>query len=115
MNVAHAWKDVLSQPQEQDHIVQMYETDDFLVKAVCYYLGKSLNRNEASIVIATPAHWKLFERRLIENDFDIERALASKQLHLFDAHETLATFMVDSMPDWNRFSATIGDIVTAKW
>src|ERR1700721_2310373 len=42
------------------HLVQFYETDEFLVDTVSEFVGASLRDGDASIVIAPPAHRRAF-------------------------------------------------------
>jgi signal transduction histidine kinase len=45
---------------------------------------------------------------------DPERAQRDRTLTLFDARHTLAEFIVDGMPDANRFEASVGGIIRAQ-
>jgi PAS domain S-box-containing protein len=104
---------VLTEPAHENHIVQFYESDDFLCDTVANFLGAGLEAGEPLLVIATAAHREAFRGRLALRGFDVEGACNSGQLTLLDARETLATFMVGGMPDWSRFKEVIGAIITS--
>jgi PAS domain S-box-containing protein len=96
---------LLDKPADGHHLVHFYEDEDFLVDAVCRFLGAGLEAGEALIVIATPEHRDRFIRSL--RDRHVDRAITDGQLLLFDARETLARFMVHGRPDRARFVSAL--------
>jgi signal transduction histidine kinase/CheY-like chemotaxis protein len=93
------------------HVVQFYEDDEFLCDVVADFAGVGLRDGEAVIVIAVEAHRRSILRRLAERGFEVDGAVASDQLILLDAPETLATFMVDGMPDPGLLGSVIGEVL----
>ena len=93
------------------HMVQFYDDDTFLIAAVAEFLAGGLAGGQSLIVIATPDHRRDFALRLQSRGFDVDRAAAEGRLTMLDARETLDTFMVDSMPNAERFTARIGSAV----
>jgi MEDS: MEthanogen/methylotroph, DcmR Sensory domain len=71
---------------------------------VTEYLGSGLQRGEAAIIIARPAHSEAFLQKLTG-------AGEPDQLVVLDAEQTLARFMVDGMPQWNAFRQVIGGLI----
>jgi PAS domain S-box-containing protein len=98
-------------PAEPGHMVQFYEDDTFLVGTVAEFLAAGLAGGQSLIVIATPDHRRDFALRLQARGFDVDRAAAEGRLTMLDARETLGTFMVDSMPDAERFATRIGSAI----
>jgi PAS domain S-box-containing protein len=96
---------------EPGHTVQFYEDDTFLVGTVAEFLAAGLAGGQSVIVIATPDHRRDFARRLQARGFDVDRAAAEGRLTMLDAREMLGTFMVDSMPDAERFVTRIGSAI----
>ena len=90
------------------HMVQFYDDDTFLVAAVAEFLAAGLIGGQSVIVIATPDHRRDFAVRLQTRGFDVDRAAGEGRLMMLDAREMLGTFMVDSMPNVERFAAHIG-------
>jgi signal transduction histidine kinase len=93
------------------HTVQFYENEGFLSEAVCDYLAAGLTVGQALVVIATAAHRDAFSRRLGSEGFDVEGASRDGWLTMLDARETLSTFMIDGMPDPERFRAAVGPVI----
>lgn len=93
------------------HVVQFYETDAFLIDSVCGYIGAGLGAGEAGIVIATPAHRRAIEARLLADGLDLDAARARDVYIARDAAETLARFMAGGSPDPERFATVIDGIV----
>ena len=85
-----------------EHIVHTYQQADRLAAVAGEYLLAGLQRGEAAIVIARPAHAALLQEKLQR---------FSGQVAVFDAQQTLARFMVDGMPQWQAFHELIGGVI----
>ena len=96
---------------ESEHLVQFYETDDFLLGSVSEFIGTGLSAGDASIVIATKAHREGFEQRLKADGLNLDAARVQGTYISLDALETLSTFMVDGYPDPERFASVVGGII----
>ena len=95
-------------PGADSHRVQFYEDEGYLRTVVADFLGAGLTSGETLIVVATAAHRAAFRRGSSERGFDVDGASRGGQLTLLDAQETLAGFMVDGVPDRERFAAQRG-------
>jgi len=91
------------------HLVEFYETDEFLVDAVSEFVGSSLRDGDAAIVIATATHRRAFEAAL--NASGIEVAAAVDRYLALDAAELLEKLMVNGAPNAARFRDTIGVLI----
>ena len=89
------------------HAVRFYESPDALGKIVGDFLGEGLGTGLPVIVIATPEHAAVIERHLHARGFDLARLKANDDFIVCDAAQTLASFMVDGMPDAALFTETI--------
>jgi hypothetical protein len=105
------WKELLRAPQDGDHIVQVYQDRTFLASAVAEYVGNGLRKGEAAIVIARPDHADAFRYALGALGIDLEAALGSGQLRLFDAESTLQRFLHEGMPQWVPFREIVGGVI----
>lgn len=85
------------------HIVQFYETDEFLATTVAAFLQSGLTHGAPAIVIATPAHRELIAQKL---------GAGAQRVRFLDARETLATFMNGTTPDRDRFVEQADAIAT---
>ncbi len=92
----------------QDHVVQFYGDDSALLDALVEFVGRALKAGAATLVIATEAHREELARRLEAGGVDVAGAAERSRYLALDARETLSAFMVDGMPDPNRFEELIG-------
>ena len=94
--------------RDGDHLVQFYKTESHLAETVVNYSAPALLNGEGVIIIATEAHLQEFEKGLKELHLNTSLMRLSGQLMMFEARSTLDQFMVDGMPDPEKFNALIG-------
>jgi signal transduction histidine kinase/CheY-like chemotaxis protein len=94
-----------------EHFVQFYESDPFLIKSLGCYIRQGLMDGEPCLVVATKAHREALEERLEAEGLHLSAARASGQYLALDAAEALLEFMVDGQPDPMRFVEFIGGTV----
>lgn len=99
--------DPITDPGRHDHFVQLYQEVDGLADAVARYVGTGLERGEAAIIIATPAHRAAFIARIPGG----QAAMDEGRFHVLDAERTLARFMANGMPQWQPFRQAIGGLI----
>lgn len=98
-------------PHHFKHLVQFYETDDFLLNTLSSFIGAGLGAGEACIIIATPAHRAGLEQRLKENGVDPSRAQEQGRYFVLDADETLAQFLDGEALVPERFFQLTGSLI----
>src|SRR3954467_14230997 len=91
-----------------EHVVQFYQDDKFLIDAVSGFGGSGIAAGDAAVLIATAAHREGVEQVLRERGLEIGQAARQGRFVELDASETLAQFMVDGLPDEDRFRKVIG-------
>jgi hypothetical protein len=89
------------------HAAKFYETSESLCQIAGEFLAEGLRANTPALAIVTPAHRAGIIAELLVRKIDVEAAQRAGDLLLLDAAETLATFMVDGMPDAELFLASI--------
>jgi PAS domain S-box-containing protein len=94
-----------------EHVVEFYDTEAFLVGTVSDFVGPALHIGEAAVVVATSAHRYAFEQALRHAGVDVEHAVGADRYLAFDAAELLGRFMVDGMPDPERFRTIVGEVL----
>lgn len=105
-SAAHAsWQDLLSAPAPASHIVQLYDSDDFLACGVAHFAAEGLQRDEAVMLTGTHAHLQAIRRELAAKGVDAQAAMRQGRLMLADAEEGVATTLCEGMPDPGRFRA----------
>ena len=94
-----------------DHLVEFYETEEFLVDTVCGFLAPALSDGDSAIVVATAAHCDAFERALEDAGIDVAAALSDGRYVALEARDVLARFMVAGAPDPARFRETVSAVM----
>lgn len=98
-----SWKELLANPGENGHIVQLYQDADFYGEAISHFAAEGLARDESIIIVATAANWANISGRLISKGFMPSELTRRGQLIVLDADEILPRFLVGDMPDARRF------------
>lgn len=111
-NIRHAsWRELLASPAPASHIVQIYDSDDFVVAGVSLFAAEGLRRGEVVLLTGTPAHLLGVRRTLASNGVDAEAAIREGQLSLSDAREGAQAIFKDGKPDRARFQAAVGGLL----
>jgi hypothetical protein len=105
------WRSLLHDAAPKEHIVQLYQDEQFLNRAVCRFAAAALAHGEGVILVPTAAHWEAFCPRLEAEGVDIKTAQSQGQLTVVDADELLPRFMGEKMPDGPVFLGLAGEAV----
>ena len=105
------WDGLLADAGPRDHIVQLYQDEQFLKRAVCRFAAGAIANGEGVILVPTSAHWEAFRPRLEAEGVDINDAQTRGQLTVVDADELLPRFMRDAMPDAPVFLGLAADVI----
>lgn len=106
-----AWDNLLAHAAPRDHIVHLYQDQDFLNRVVCRFAAAALANGEGVILVPTLAHWDAFRPRLVAEGVDVKGAQDRGQLTVVDADELLPRFMRHAMPDGPMFLGLAGEII----
>jgi hypothetical protein len=98
-------------PELDQHAVQFYERDDFLLEGVTRFVAAGISDGDCSIVIATKAHRTDLEARLVRRGLDLNAARRRGSYIALDAADTLAKFMVGAAPDPAKFAQVVGALI----
>jgi signal transduction histidine kinase len=96
---------------EQNHVVQFYESDAYLLDRVTSYIAPGLAQGDACVVIATPAHLQDLEDRLAASGLDMERLTRGGQYLPLDARALLMRMMHGRHLEAEVFRELIGDVI----
>ncbi|MEO8467626.1 MAG: MEDS domain-containing protein [Gammaproteobacteria bacterium] len=110
-DLGEAWNGLLATAGPRDHIVQLYQDQQFLNRAVCRFAASAIANGEGVILVPTSAHWQAFRPRLEAEGVNIEDAQECGQLTVVDADELLPTFMRDAMPDAPVFLGLAANVI----
>ena len=106
-----SWDRLLTHAGPCDHVVQLYQDEDFLSRAVCRFAGGALANGEGIILVPTLTHWNAIRPRLEAEGVDVKAARERGQLTVVDADECLPRFMRNSMPDSSIFLGLAADVI----
>src|SRR3954469_5311006 len=105
------WDGLLAAAGPRDHIVQLYQDQQFLNRAVCRFAAGAIANGEGGILVPTAAQWEAFRPRLEAEGVDVKAAQRRGQLTVVDADELLPRFMCDAMPDAPVFLGLAADVI----
>jgi uroporphyrinogen-III synthase len=96
---------------EHRHEVQFYESNAFLSSVVARYLAEGFRNGNSMVVIARPEHRAAFRTELAKQGFDVNAAISRGQFNEYDAEETLNKFIDGEVPNRERFTSVIGQVI----
>jgi len=105
------WDRVVTNAVPCHHIVQLYQDQDFLNRAVCRFTHAGFAKREGVILVSTLSHWNSIGARLEADGVDVEAARKRGHLTVVDADELLPAFMRNAMPDPDIFPGVFGEVV----
>ncbi|HKW15282.1 MAG TPA: MEDS domain-containing protein [Candidatus Krumholzibacteria bacterium] len=105
------WGGLLASAGPRDHIVQLYQDQSFLNRAVCRFAAAAIANGEGVILVPTEAHWAAFRPRLEAEGVDIDATQRKGQLTVVDADTLLPQFMRNAMPDAPVFLGLAADVI----
>ena len=99
---------LLRKPYPCDHLVQIYNDDEVLVRAIAHLIGSGLELGEAAIVMSTPEHLGALNKRLVSTGVKIPSTTEPRVFVAFDAHRCLSQIhdrfsgrKIDARPHWS--------------
>jgi hypothetical protein len=93
------------------HSVDFYADDAAFLDNLSDLIGRALKAGGVCLVIAAAPHRQGIAQRLRASGIDLSLAVRKSQYLLLDAEATLAKFMVNALPDRDRFFATIEPVL----
>jgi MEDS: MEthanogen/methylotroph, DcmR Sensory domain len=99
-----------SKPQP-GHAVQFYSSETVLLTPLTSFISSGLNSGDGCIVIATRAHIEALDKQLEETGVSVLESRQQGRYVVLDAQQTLAEFMIDGLPDKQRFLDSVGSLV----
>jgi len=104
-----SWRKVLALPARPSHILQIYDSDDFLSSAVVHFAAEGLKQGEAVLLTGTQAHLAAIERGLGSVGVDANAARSSGQLQCSDVHAAIAALATGGTEDWEPLERARAD------
>lgn len=95
-----------------EHLVQIYETEGVWLDSLEGFVRGGIRSGDGVIVIATSAHLKALEERLLTTDVELGHPSCKDQYIALDAEETLSKFIVNGWPNEELFMRVVTDLIT---
>jgi DNA-binding NarL/FixJ family response regulator len=95
------------------HELQFYSDDAVFLDAFARFIAVALKSGRAAIAVITESHRSGLVSRLKAQGLDVAAATQQGTYTQLDVVEILSTFMVNGMPDANRFFEVAGGLVEA--
>jgi len=89
------------------HAVRFYEDAQSLSRMVATFVAEGFIESLPAIIIATPEHRDAIIDKLNAMSFDLDDLERRGDLIVLDAGDTLAQFMVDGMPNAEKFETAM--------
>lgn len=105
------WERVVTHAAPAEHIVQLYQDEEFLSRAVCRFAGAAIANGEGLILVPTASHWDAFRPRLEAEGLDVDAAKERGQLAVVDADNFLPRFLREGMPDSPVFLGLAAEVI----
>jgi signal transduction histidine kinase len=100
-----------AETHSHDHVVQFYDSDDFLAESVRDYLLPALQGGDAVVVVATDPHRDAIEAMLVGAGINLSEAAVTSRYIARGAQDVLDGFMLEGAPDAARFERVVGDLI----
>lgn len=94
-----------------EHVVQFYDDDGNLARAVGDYLVRGVADGDQAVVIATGAHRRQFEAVMAASGVDPERSERDRLVLWLDARATLERFVNEGEVDAGAFRDVVGSLM----
>jgi hypothetical protein len=89
------------------HAVRFYEDADSLARMVATFIAEGFIQGLPALVLATPEHRDAIIRKIDAMSFNLDQLTTQGDFVVLDARETLALFMVDGMPNAEKFETVM--------
>jgi DNA-binding NarL/FixJ family response regulator len=95
------------------HEVQFYSDDAVFIDSFTHFISAALKDDDVVIVIATESHRNSLVEKLKARGLDMDAAIRQRTYISLDVAGTLPTFMVNDMPNSDRFFEVVGGFIRA--
>lgn len=105
-----SWRELLSAPGRGSHVLQLYDSHDFLAAAVAHFTAEGLLCGEAVMLSGTAQHLESVRAELARSGVDAAAALRRGQLAFSDVNEALAALTSSGPLQRSGFDALVDDV-----
>jgi hypothetical protein len=94
-----------------EHFVQIYESEEVFMDILASFASEALREGHVVVVIATPAHRRELNERLMESGHDLTSLRLQDRFISLDAEEMLRKFTANGWVDDELFFQFVADIL----
>src|SRR3954462_5634511 len=87
----------------EKYVVQLYQVQGFLNRAVCRFAGAALANGEGIMLVPTAEHWNAFRPRLEAEGVNVKGPQESAQLSIVEPAVFLRRCMQKALPEGPMF------------
>jgi DNA-binding NarL/FixJ family response regulator len=109
----HQFAETSVQKAAHRHEVQFYSDDTLFLDTLARFIAVALKSGRAAIVVITESRSDGLVSRLKAQGVDVDAATQEGTYIQLDVNKTLATFMVNDIPDATRFFQVVGSLIEA--
>jgi DNA-binding NarL/FixJ family response regulator len=95
------------------HEVLFYSEDSVFLRKLSGFIASALRAGDVAVAIATESHHEGLVQMLEARGVDVDSAVREGTYIPVDASKSLATFMVNGMPDSDQFLEIVGGLIRA--
>ena len=103
---------VLATKAPHRHEVLFYPDDAVFLDSCTRFIAAALDAGNVAAVVATESHRDSLFQRLKAVGLDVDAEIKHGRYISLEVAKTLSTFMVNDMPDWERFFEVVGGLVS---
>ena len=109
--ISKSYSDLWAAFTPAEHFVQMYQDEAAFLETLEGFIAGGLLSGDSVIVIGTPLHIHSLDERLVHHGIDVDEERRNGGYIVPDAQETLDKFIVDGLPDEDKFHQTINEVL----
>ena len=93
------------------HSVHIYDEHSSLINRLCGIVSSGLQVGGSVLIVATASHRDQLVKELSHAGVDVRKQAREGSFTMYDAKETLATFMLRGRPDRDLFMESVGNLL----
>jgi DNA-binding NarL/FixJ family response regulator len=99
---------------ERGHTAEFYSDDSAFVVGFANFIETALNTGYSVIAVATESHLNSLYQTLQARSLNLGAAIEQQRFIGLDVADILPTFMVNDLPDPDRFFKVVGDLIASQ-
>jgi KaiC/GvpD/RAD55 family RecA-like ATPase len=98
-------------PAPTIHSVHIYDEHSALISRLCGIVASGLQLGNSVLIVATLAHRDQLVKELNDSGVNVRDCAREGRFVMYDAKQTLASFMLNGRPNRDLFMSTVGKLL----